>query len=285
MSRTVHFFVATLFLFACENLWSQESTKGNWSEKDKNQAIADLNGQRKIFETFLDSTQIDPLIQCIADKLEQTFENPDAVDTESDTIQSISLQCLEAVGFNTESKPQKSTSVKGNWSEEEIAEAYQSLEYSRNVMNNVIDSSKVDYLFDCVVSKLQENFSNMDEAVNNSNDGISQLTLECLEEEEIFPELKNDEASLVKEEVGDPNSNYGDWSDEDKVTMEEQLSELRPRFEAQMGKEKTDLVFECVRFNFEHAFKNYADINNHPETYKAILDECSEKGKDETPQK
>jgi hypothetical protein len=284
MSRTVPFFVAILFLFVCENVWSQESTKGNWSAEDKKQAIADLNGQRKIFETFLDSAQIDPLIQCIADELEQTFENPDAVDTKSDTIQSISLHCLEAVGFNTESKPQKNTSVKGNWSKEEIAEAYQNLEYSRNVMNNVIDSNKVDYLFDCVVSKLQENFNNMDEAVNDTKDGISQLTMECLEEEDIFPELKNDEASLVKEEVGDPNSDYGDWSDEDKATMEEQLSELRPRFEAQMGKEKTDLVFECVRFNFEHAFKNYADINNHPETYKAILDECSEKGKDDTPQ-
>jgi len=87
-----------------------------------------------------------------------------------------------------------------------------------------------------------------------------------------------DESSLVKEEIGDPNSSVGKWSDADKTLLEEQLLELRPGFENQLGKEKTELVFECVRFNFENAFENYAAINNHPEIYKALLDECYKKG-------
>ena len=112
-----HHLLVILYMCIYGVSWCQVSTKGNWTTQDKFNAIADLNQQRHVFETFLDSNQIDPLIQCIADQLEQTFENPDAVDTASDTIQAISEHCLDAVGFQANKYPPQSPSVKGNWNE------------------------------------------------------------------------------------------------------------------------------------------------------------------------
>lgn len=267
--------IITILLIGGGALWGQESTKGNWTESDKKEAYNELSKQREIFETFLDSTQIDPLINCIVDELEATYDNPDSVKTDNESTSVISLKCLDQIGFMTEQRP-KSSSVKGNWSDEDLKEAYASLEYSRGVMNNVIDSNKVDLLFDCVVKKLEARYTNMDEALNDPNDGISNVTMECLEEEGIFDETQEDPNGMIKEEKGNPNSDYGNWSDADKALLQKQLDEMRPQFESNIGKEKTDKIFECIKFNFEHAFKNYADINNHPDVYKGILDDCKE---------
>lgn len=260
-------------------LWSQVSTKGNWTTQDKFNAIADLNQQRHVFETFLDSNQVDPLIQCIADQLEQTFENPDAVDTQSDTIQAISEHCLEAVGFHANRYTPQNPSVKGNWNEKDINATFDMLEITRPSMNEIMPEENVYILFDCIMGKLENSYENLDEALDDDNQAMSMFVTDCITENNLIEESEMpDESTMIKEEFGDPDSDFGNWSDADKAALEEQLSELRPKFEAQIGKEKTDLVLECVRFNFEHAFKNYADINNHPEVYKAILDECNQKG-------
>lgn len=273
----VHLLILS-FLCSCVSfaLWSQESTKGNWTPSDRKDALEELSKQREIFETFLDSSQIDPMLDCIVNELEANFDNPDSVKTENEFTSKISLKCLEEVGFSVEAE---SSSTKGNWSEEDLATAYQSLEYTRNVMSDVVDSTKIDQLFDCVVHKLEARYNNMDEAANDTNEGVSALTMECLQEEQILNDAPNDSQDMIHENTGDPNSSVGNWSDADKALLEEQLTELRPQFEKSMGVEGTDIVFECVRFNFEYAFENYASINNHPEIYKAILNECSEKPK------
>ncbi len=264
--------IAILTLGFSGTLWSQESTKGNWTNADRLDAFMGLSAQRDIFETFLDSSQIDPLIHCIVDELEANYDNPDSVRANESATETISIKCLEQVGFDPNA--QKKRSVKGNWLKKDIEEARRNLEYSRSVMNEVIDSNKVDVLFDCVVKKMEARYNNLDEAVNDPNDGITNLTVECLQEEGIYDEFVEKETSMIKEETGDPESDYGNWSDADKALLQEQLDEMRPQFEANIGKEKTDRVFNCVKFNFEHAFKNYADINNHPEVYKGILDDC-----------
>ncbi len=279
MTKVHQILLVILCLSIHSAAWCQSSTKGNWTKEDKLSTIAELNVQREVFEAFLDSSQIDPLIDCIADELERTFENPDAVDTSSDTIQAISVHCLNAVGFNPNPVEEESTSVKGNWDKQDIAKAKESLEMTRGTMNELMEPIEVDILFECILSKLEDTYTNFDEALEDPNDGISSLTMDCVSEKNIFdPSEMPDESSLVKEEVGDPNSSVGNWSDADKVLLEEQLLELRPSFEKQIGTAKSEHVFECVRFNFENAFENYAAINNHPEIYKAILDECYKKG-------
>lgn len=273
--------VSIFLLIACFSIQNeamcQISTKGNWTTVDKFNTIAELNQQRAVFEAFLDSSQIDPLIQCIADELEQTYENPEAVDTGSDTIQAISVRCLTAVGFNPNATAKKSSSVKGNWSQEDLDAAAESLEITRGTMNELMQPDAVDLLFECILFKLEANYNNFDEALNDPNDGISGLTMDCLAEKHIFEEdTTSEESNMIKKEQGDPNSTYGKWSEEDKSALNNELEALRPKFESQFGIEKTNQIFQCVRFNFEHAFENYADINNHPEVYKGILNECNE---------
>jgi len=254
---------------------AQQSTKGNWTSADRYSVIAELNAQREVFASFLDSTQINPLIDCIVNELEVTYDNPDSVQTNSPKMQEISVKCLESVGFDTTEKPSKSTSVKGNWSEEDIRAAYQNLEYTRNVMQDVMDSTQLNLLFDCVVDKLEANYPSFDAAADDPSDGISKLTLECIDENNLIDESTLDQQeSMIKESKGDPNSDYGAWSDADKTRLDEELEEMRSGFESKLNQEATNALFACVRLNFEYAFKNYEDINNHPDLYKAILDEC-----------
>ncbi|MCR9172086.1 MAG: hypothetical protein NXI10_06325 [bacterium] len=266
-----------LIAIFCTSVCFGQSTKGNWTTEDKFTAIADLNAQRAVFESFLDSTQVDPLIQCIADELEQTFENPGEVDTASDTIQAISLKCLSAVGFDTTRTKEVSTSVKGNWSKQEKEAARETLEIIRGTMNGIIDSADVDLLFDCILDKMESKYTNFEEAQTKGENEISAITIDCISENGLMeePEDSANEPFSTKPK-GDPSSSAGSWSETDKELLENQLEELRPKFESSMGKEKTDVMFECIRFNFEHAFENFADIDNHPEIYKGILDECKQ---------
>lgn len=273
-----HVLLISTILLISASAHAQKSTKGNWTSSDKYSVIAELNAQREVFEAFLDSTLIDPLIDCIADELEATYENPDSVKTNSPKMQEISVYCLDAVGFKVKAPQPESTSIEGMWNEQDLNAAYQNLEYTRDVMQGVLDSAQLNTLFDCVVTKLEANYPNFDAAINDPSDGISKLTLACIEEYDLIDESAlNQQESMIQESKGDPNSEIGNWSDDDKAKLEKELEEMRSGFESKLGQEGTNSLYECVRFNFEYAFESYADINNHPNLYKAILDECYQK--------
>ncbi|GAB5419309.1 MAG: hypothetical protein Crog4KO_27380 [Crocinitomicaceae bacterium] len=239
--------------------FSQVSVKGNWSEIEKNTLIEELKAARGSFETFLDSSQVDVMILCLADKIEAEFENMDEMDGNSNDVEHMTFQCLEKMGLLNNEDLENVLSEKGNWSKFDRSQAYANLEYTRNVMNEVVDSSQVDLLFDCVVDKLEMTYESLTEA-SNDGENVSQLTSDCIKELNLF---ENTSTSIK-----------GNWSPADKAALEEQLEYLRADLEKQASAEKVALVFNCIREKFENAFDNYEDINNHPETYRGILDEC-----------
>ncbi len=238
---------------------SQVSVKGNWSEIEKNTLIDELKAARASFETFLDSSQVDALILCLADEIEAEFENMDEMDGNSTDVERMTFECLEKMGLLSNENVEAALSEKGKWSDYDRSQAYANLEYTRNVMSEVVDSNQVDLLFDCVVNKLEMNYENLIEASNDGNN-ISILTSDCIKELNLFENTST--------------STKGNWSPSDKAALEEQLEYLRMDLEKQASKEKIALVFECIRDKFENAFDNYEDINNHPETYRGILDDC-----------
>jgi hypothetical protein len=244
---------------------SQASVKGNWSEIEKQTLIEELQLARESFETFLDSSQVDGMIYCLADKIEINFENMDEMDGNSDDIERMTFNCLEEMGLLTKDEVNESTSQKGNWNDADIERAYENLEYTRNIMGDVVDSSKVDLLFDCVVNKLQFTYESFSAASKDSKN-VSGLTYACIDELQLFTNTSE--------------STKGNWSEEDIKTLNQELDFLRNDLLQKYNKETAENVINCIREKFENSFDNYQDINNHPEVYRGILDECYGKVKE-----
>lgn len=240
-------------------LQAQVSVKGNWSSIEKETLIEELNSARASFETFLDSAHVDVMILCIADKIEARFENMDHMDGNSDDVERMTFTCLEEMGLINNQSLDTAASVKGQWNKRDIQQAYMNLEFSRKSMSQVIDSSSIDNLFDCVVEKLEQNYASFNEASNHMEE-VSLLTSMCMEELELL--------------TTSSTSTKGNWNDVDKAALNEQLEYLQPDLEKSAGNEGVTIVFDCIREKFEHSFDSYQEINNYPEIYKAILDEC-----------
>lgn len=248
-----------LLLFPSSLLFSQASVKGNWNEVEKQYLIEELNTARENFETFLDSAQVDVLIECLADNIEAEFENMDEMDGNSNDIERMTFGCLEEMGLLSAEEVEGAHSEKGNWSAIDRNLAYQNLEHTRSVMNGVVDAAQVDALFDCIVDKMEMNYSSLVEA-SNDGENLSQLTSACIRELELFEDVSS--------------STKGNWNALDKAALEEQLEYLRPDLQTNYGTEDTERVFDCIREKFQDSFENYQEINNRPEIYRSILDEC-----------
>lgn len=253
------FALVFIVFFISNSAISQASTKGNWSDIEKQTVIDELSASRESFETFLDSAQVDTMILCLADKIEANFENMDEMDGNSEDIERMTFSCLGEMGLLTEAEIDANISQQGKWSADDITYAYENLEYTRNIMTDVVDSNQIDPLFDCVVAKLEMTYESF-AAASNDAQNVSVLTYECLDELQIF---KNDSGS-----------SKGNWSEEDVALLEEDLTALYADIELQSGKSGADLVTKCIREKFVNAFESYADINNHPEIYRTMLDEC-----------
>jgi len=269
--------VLLAFLPVADSFCQDVSQKGNWSQKDRNNAFESLQASRSQFVNYLDSTSTETLISCLVDKMENTYANFDAVEQNSDEVQELTQNCLDFI-METSGKitPMGNPeSKKGEWASADISSLVKELEKLRPELESTMPVDKIDQLLVCIALKTQDHYKNFAVALSDTSNTMPGFLYSCMEEQGVFNNQQDPFETEPKNNLApDPNSSKGNWSENDKIALKQELNEMRPDLEARIGREKTDQVFGCILLNFEVSFENYADINNHPEMYKSILDQC-----------
>lgn len=253
------------------------SVKGNWSEKDKQKAKESLQESRAQFQNYIDSASTDALILCLVEEFERNYENFEAVEQESELVKDLTQNCLKIIiATNGElTLTGNPKSKKGEWASEDMEGLVYKLETMRPDLERMMSSEKADELFVCISMKAQDHYPNFAATLADSSTTMANFMYLCMDELQVFANqndpFKTEESVPVEP---DPNSSKGNWSDNDKAILKRELENMRPDLEGKIGKEKTDQILNCIRLNFEKSFDNYADVNNHPDIYKSILDAC-----------
>ncbi len=143
------------------------SIKGKWSESEKKDFRADLEGLEEFSNYGENKTK---LIDCIMSKFEANYSSYSDANNDEKGISKIISECQFEITSNG--------SIKGKWSESDK-------QNFRNDMISIEDKSNLsEYkrkLIECFLSKCEANYPSYTEA-NNDEKGINEISLECTRE-------------------------------------------------------------------------------------------------------
>lgn len=84
--------LASLSLFVLASCGG--STKGNWSDDDKERAREELNSERDQMEVLIGKEKTDAFIDCAMEKIEANYENFEAADSDIPGMEKIGEECM-----------------------------------------------------------------------------------------------------------------------------------------------------------------------------------------------
>jgi len=256
-----------VFVLTLSTAYSQVSRKGNWTEEDLNYVRTEMEAGRAELGTFLDEERIDPFIDCLVIKIETNFENVEELDSNELKVQNITVDCLNEVGFMDQ---KKSEFESRSWPEEDKEELRKNFEYMRRSMSDLMDSTQVDALYDCILGKLELRFERYDPTSDELINYTEKYTQNCIVELGVFDE---------EDDINSQNtSTKGNWSKNDKQRLKEELNSLRSSVVEQFGEEKTDLLFNCYSEAIQREYNNFdeADKAENKERNSKLVEQCME---------
>ena len=73
------------------------SSKGNWTDEDKEKARSEMNKERAQMDALIGKEKTDAFIDCAVEKVEDQYDNFESADTDRDGIEKIAEECLKEI--------------------------------------------------------------------------------------------------------------------------------------------------------------------------------------------
>lgn len=167
MKKKSFFLFVSLFFLSLMFSACNRSTKGNWSESDKQKFREDM---QKVDELSNFGENKTKWIECYLDKCEATFNSYKDADMDAEGCKKLALECNKDILSNG--------SVKGKWSESDKQKFRQDMQNIEELSD--LGENKTKWI-ECYLSKCEANFSSYYEA-DNDESGCEKLALECNDE-------------------------------------------------------------------------------------------------------
>ncbi|MDB4516076.1 hypothetical protein N9089_00605 [Crocinitomicaceae bacterium] len=71
------------------------SSKGNWTDEDKEKAKAEMNSERATLESVIGAEKTDQFIDCVVEKIEQEYDGFESADSDEAGIEKIAEECMK----------------------------------------------------------------------------------------------------------------------------------------------------------------------------------------------
>ena len=137
-----------------------------------------------------------------------------------------------------------SQSVKGNWSNKDMAKAREEINSIRGEVQESMGDDTDEYL-DCYLQKVVNKYSNFEEA-DNDVDGCTKLAEKCLKE--------------LGANSSEKQSKKGNWNQTDIQRANAEVNAMRSEVHEMMG-EDTDAYLACYLTKIEAHYKNFDKAN------------------------
>lgn len=73
------------------------SSKGNWTDEDKEKARSEMNSERAQMDALIGKEKTDAFIDCAVEKVEENYDNFDAADSDREGIEKIAEDCMKEI--------------------------------------------------------------------------------------------------------------------------------------------------------------------------------------------
>lgn len=259
--------------------YSQESTKGNWNEADRQELRDGFEENRAIFQQVMDDEMIDSLIECICPKIENKFDSFHSFkyDPESEIEAEMEI-CMDQIGYERpdgiiDPDPESS---KGNWSENDHIEMDKLWTLARQSYKNMLDSTSLDIFMDCMAERTENFYKNAHEAMKDKSNKIAKWSHECLEGLDVLTPKEDYKLPGVNYPPPPANSKstIGNWSENDKEWLREGMVVILDQYERFDDLELRNIVLNCMVGRAEYQFDNPSDALNNLTTLQETITFC-----------
>lgn len=163
MKITIYIIAVTALLLSCN-----QSTKGNWTEEDKEKIRTEL----ELAKPDIEKAEVDfeSYADCLCEKYEQNYNYFDESNTDSEVLNAMSIECIEKLA-NT------SKSSRGNWSAQDIKGLGIVSEVMCKKLDGAIDDP--DTFIECSMEKIMVKYDSFS-ATESDSQGCAQLARECI---------------------------------------------------------------------------------------------------------
>lgn len=151
---------------------AKTSKKGEWTDEDKERAIAELNSKRDEMVEMIGEANTDEIIDCAMEKIQANYENFADADSDHEGMRQIGAECMTEL-------LEAGASIRGKWSDEDIEKAHAELESSRETLEALVGVETTDEFIDCVLERVQAEYVNFLEA-DSDFEGMEAIGEECM---------------------------------------------------------------------------------------------------------
>lgn len=244
-------FLAVSICFFSEISFSQTSSKGNWTDLDKEKARNEMEKARADIDEFIGSENTDFIISCVLDKVELQYNNFDEADIDQDGIQMITAECLQQVNANNSENQTAPFITEKGWTEADLNELRASFELQRNQLNSTLGEESVDDFIDCIMWKIENNFENMNDAAAN------------------LDKVSGYSSDLSVIFIQESKSTKGDWTEIDEIKARIALEKNASNWIDLIGQEQTTVLISNIVSDLEQNFQNFELAEYSAAAYKS----------------
>ena len=209
-----------------------------WTKQDLNDFSNELKQSEADLVATLGSENVETWYQCVIFEVQKIFPSKSVADTDtSDRLPQVGLSC----SMDLQRDP---TSKKGQWSERDKKEFYDSFNATRHRVVEQVGEERVDQWMTCAAERAEASYTSFTDANYDVDQNMHKIGAGC-----------------YAEVLRDPNSQKGQWSETDIQLLRDSFNSERSTITNIVGEERVEEWITCALDTSEQTLRSFTDAN------------------------